>query len=152
MQKVCYIRHHSLKKMRLDILQWKKIYKSINSTLKMFPGHYRVLAGFPCCGETLKYLQIAGKSYNYHGVSPQSVNITGFIHNIHRVSLWFLQPFFIDCAGFPCRDPVIPSTRSFHGVKICSAFEFLRFFWLEVLTEKQLVLLIEFSIWDTASR
>ena len=62
-----------------------------------------------------------GKSYNYHGVSPQSVNITGFIHNIHRVSLRFLQPSSINSAGLPCRDPAIPSPRSFHGVKICSA-------------------------------
>ena len=43
-------------------------------------------------------------SYNYHGVSPQ-----------------FLQPFSIDSAGFPCRDPVIPSARIFYWVKICSA-------------------------------
>ena len=64
-----------------------------------------------------------GKPYNYHGVSPQSANITGFIHNIHRVSLWFLQPFSIDSSGFPCRDPVIPSPHSFHGVKICSVVE-----------------------------
>ena len=56
---------------------------------------------------------IVGKSYNYHGGSPQSVNITGFIHNIHRISLWFLQPFFVTNAGFPCRDPAIPSPRSF---------------------------------------
>ena len=32
----------------------------------------------------------------------------------------FLQPFSIDSAGFPWRDAVIPSPRSFHGVKICS--------------------------------
>ena len=49
-----------------------------------------------------------GKSYNYHGVSPQSVNITGFTHNIHRVSLWFWQPFSIDRAGKTCRHPVMP--------------------------------------------
>ena len=91
-----------------------------NCKLQLFTGVYGVFAGFPCCGETLYYLQIVGKSYNYHGVSPQSVNITGFIHNIHRVSLWFLQPFSIDSAGFPCRDPIIPSPHSFHGVKICS--------------------------------
>ena len=48
-------------------------------TLQMFTGQHRVFAGFPC--------NIARKSYNFHGVSPQSVNITGFIHNIHRVSL-----------------------------------------------------------------
>ena len=67
------------------------------------------------CMENLHYLwkrnvRIAGKprdnyrSCNYHGVSPQ-----------------FLQPFSIDNAGFPCRDPAIPSPRSFYGVKICSA-------------------------------
>ena len=54
-----------------------------------------------------------------HGVSPQSVNITG-LYNTHRVSLWFSQPFFIDSAGFPCGDPEISSPCSFHGVKICS--------------------------------
>ena len=66
------------------------------------------------------------KEILYYGVSPQSVNITGFVHNIHRVFLWFLQPFSIDSAGFPCRDPVIPSPCSFHGVKICSAILPLR--------------------------
>ena len=40
--------------------------------------------------------------------------------NYHGVSLQFLQPFSIDRAGFLCRDPAIPSPRSFHGVKICS--------------------------------
>ena len=53
---------------------------------------------------------IAGKpcdnyrTYNYHGVSPQ-----------------FLQPFSIDSADFPCRDPAISSPRSFYGQNICSA-------------------------------
>ena len=28
--------------------------------------------------------------------------------------------FEIASAGFPCRDPIIPSPYSFHGVKICS--------------------------------
>ena len=66
------------------------------------------------CRENLHYLwkravRISGKphdnyrTYNYHGVSPQ-----------------FLQPFSIDSADFPYRDPAIPSPRSFHGVKICS--------------------------------
>ena len=81
----------------------------------MFTWYYRVFAGIPCCGETLEYLQIAGKSYDYHGVSLQSVNIKGFIHNIHRVSLRFLQPFSIDSAGFPCRDSVIPNPVVFMG-------------------------------------
>ena len=36
----------------------------------------RVFAGFPCFGETLYYL---GKSYNYHGVTLQSVSITQHI-------------------------------------------------------------------------
>ena len=80
----------------------------------------QVFAEFPCCGETLQYLQIAGKSYNYHGVSPQSVNMTGLIHNIHRDSMWFLKPFSIYSAGFPYRDHVIPSPCSFHWVKICT--------------------------------
>ena len=66
------------------------------------------------CRENLHYLwkravRIAGKphdnyrSCNYPGVSPQ-----------------FLQPFSIDSADFPCRDPAIPSPCSFHGAKICS--------------------------------
>ena len=85
-----------------------------------FTGHHGVFTGFPCCWETLWYLQIAGKSYNHHGVSPQSINITGFIHNIYKVSLWLLQTFSIDNTGFTCRYSVIPSPCSFHGVKICS--------------------------------
>ena len=66
------------------------------------------------CKENLYYLwkralRIAGKlrdNYrfcNYYEVSPQ-----------------FLQPFYIDNADFPCRDPTIPSPCSFHGVEICS--------------------------------
>ena len=47
----------------------------------MFTGHNGIFAGFPCCGKTLYHLQIAGKSYNYHGVSLHSVNIKGFPHN-----------------------------------------------------------------------
>ena len=34
--------------------------------------------------------------------------------NYYKVSLQFLQPFSIDCANFRCRDPTIPSPRSFH--------------------------------------
>ena len=41
--------------------------------------------------------------------------------NCHRFSPQFLKPFSINKADFPCRDPAIPSPRSFHGVKICSA-------------------------------
>ena len=66
------------------------------------------------CRENLQYLwkravRIAGnphdnyRTYNYHGVSPQ-----------------FLQPFSIDSADFPCRDPAISSPRSFYGQNICS--------------------------------
>ncbi len=36
------------------------------------------------------------------------------------VSLQFLQPFSIDSADFPCRDPAISSPRSFYGQNICS--------------------------------
>jgi hypothetical protein len=43
------------------------------------------------------------RTYNYHGVSPQC-----------------LQPFSIDSADFPCRDPTISSPRSFYGQNICS--------------------------------
>ena len=44
-----------------------------------------------------------GKPCDKYRISPQSVNITGFIHNINRVSLWFLQPFDIESADFPCK-------------------------------------------------
>jgi hypothetical protein len=43
------------------------------------------------------------RSCNSYGVSPQ-----------------FLQPFSIDSADFPCRDPAISSPRSFYGQNICS--------------------------------
>ena len=89
----------------MQIIDWQQ---NTFCTLQMFTGHYGVFTSFPCSGETLQYLEIVGKSYHCPGVSPQSVNITGFIHNIHRVSLWFLHPFSIDSAGFLCRDPVIP--------------------------------------------
>ena len=56
------------------------------STLQMFKRNYGVFAGFPCCGETLLYLHIAGKSYNCHGVFKQSVNITGFIHIVIKLN------------------------------------------------------------------
>ena len=50
----------------------------------------------------------------------------------------FLQPFSIDTADFPCRDPAISSSRSFYGQNICSivlartiAFEKNQlFYWL----------------------
>ena len=79
---------------------------------KCLQGITGSLQGFP----------VVGKSYNYHGV------ITWFIHNKHSVSFWFLQPFYIDSVGFPCRDPVIPSHLSFHGVNICSVQAFSLFF------------------------
>jgi hypothetical protein len=41
-------------------------------------------------------------------------------YNYHLVSSQFLQLFSIDSAGFFCRDPAIPSSHSFHGVKTCS--------------------------------
>ena len=55
-------------------------------------------------------------------VYPMKTMATGNCENCnyHWVSLQFLQPFSIDSAGFPCRDPAIPSPCSFHGVKICS--------------------------------
>ena len=69
------------------------------------------------CRENLHYqwkrpVRIAKKpcdnyrSFNHHGNSPQ-----------------FLQPFSIDSADLPCRDPAIPNPGSFHGVKICSVSE-----------------------------
>ena len=41
-------------------------------------------------------------------------------YNYHGAFLQFLQPFSIDSADFPCRDPAIPSPCSFNGVNICS--------------------------------
>ena len=64
----------------------------------------------------------AGKTYrscNYHGVSSQ-----------------FLQPFSIDSADFLCRDPAIPSPRSFHGIKICSVLK--RVFLLKIYLTKNM--------------
>ena len=101
---------------RFNILNRIDKYKSeafLSYTANVYSA-YGVSAGFPCCGETLQYLQIAGKSYSYNKISPQFVNITGFIHNLHWVSLGFLQLFSIISAGFPC-----PRPRSFYGVKIC---------------------------------
>ena len=37
---------------------------------------------------TYLVLQIPGKPYDNYRISPQSVNITGFPHNIHNPSLW----------------------------------------------------------------
>ena len=62
---------------------------------KCFYRALRVLCRFSLMWGNPVIFTDCGKSYNYHGVSLQSVNITGFIHNIHRVSLWFLQPFSI---------------------------------------------------------
>ena len=45
--------------------------------------------------------------------------VTGFPHS-YGVSPQFLQPFSIDSADFPCRDPAISSPRSFYGQNICS--------------------------------
>ena len=43
---------------------------------------------------------------------------------LSNASFWktpqFLQPFSIDSADFPCRDPAIFSPRSFYGQNICS--------------------------------
>ena len=38
-------------------------------------------------------------------------------YSYHRVSPQILQLFSIDSADFPCRDPAIPSPRSFQGCK-----------------------------------
>ena len=51
-------------------------------------------------------------------------------YNYHRVSPQFSQPFSIDSADFPCRDPAIPSPYSFHGVKFCSVYNYTQYcFW-----------------------
>ena len=89
-------------------------------TLQIFTGHYKVFAVSPVMGKPCNIYRLWGKFYNYHDVFLQTVNFTVFIHNIHMVSLCFLQLFFIDGTGFHYRDPIIPSPRSFHGVKICS--------------------------------
>ena len=69
------------------------------------------------CRENLHYLRkravrIAGKPWiNYRSC------------NYHRVSPQFLQPFSIDSADFPCRDPAISSPCSFYGQNICSVLK-----------------------------
>ena len=57
------------------------------------------------CRENLNYLW------------KRAVRIAGFPCNC-RVSPQFLQPFSIDSADFPCRDPAISSPRSFYGQNI----------------------------------
>ena len=74
--------------------------------------------GFPVVRKPCNIYSLRINPIIIMGFPLQSVNITGFIHIIHRVSLQFLQPFSIDSVSFPCRDPVIPSPRSFHGVRI----------------------------------
>ena len=66
------------------------------------------------CRKNLHYLwkravRIAGKPCNNYS-----------INNYYRVSLQFLQPFSIDSADFPCRDPAISSPCSFYGENIGS--------------------------------
>ena len=113
----------------LEHIQYLNLRFDANLHCKVLPHeNYRDWELWGPCRENLHYLwkravRNAGKpldiyrSCNYHGVSPQSVNITGVIHNKHRVSFKF---FSIDSAGFPFRDPLIPSPCSFHGVQICS--------------------------------
>ena len=62
---------------------------------------------------SLQVFPVVEKPCNIYRLWWNSIIISG-------VSLWFLLPFSIDSAGFPCRDPVVSSPRSFHGVKICS--------------------------------
>ena len=63
---------------------------------------------------------------NLHYIWRRAVRIAWKPHddyrsyNYHGVSLQFLQPFSIDSADFPCRDPAISSPRSFYGQNICS--------------------------------
>ena len=59
------------------------------------------------CGENLHYLW------------KRAIRITGFPCN-YGVSPQFLQPFSIDSADFPCREPAISSPCSFYGQNICS--------------------------------
>ena len=67
---------------------------------------------------------------NLHYLWKRAVKIAGNPHDNyrtckhHRVSPQFLQPFSIDRADFPCRDPAISSPRSFYGQNICGAFLF----------------------------
>ena len=78
--------------------------------------------------------------------------------NYHGISLQFIQPFSIDNADFPCRDPTIPSPRSFHRVKIFSVpilyekgpLEFLDEiwkFWLWLAAENWSIILSKGSAW-----
>ena len=54
-------------------------------------------------------------------------------YNHHRVSSQLLQPFSIHSADFPCRDPAIPSPRTFYGQNICSQIHNYRQFILAKL-------------------
>ena len=65
-------------------------------------------------------MYVVDKPSNIYRLQGNPMMIIGPVI-IHGVSPQFLQPFSIDSAGFPCRDPVIPTPGIFHGVKICSA-------------------------------
>ena len=69
----------------------------------------------------------------------------------------FLQPFSIDSAAFPCRDPAISSTRSFHGVKICSVCNYKKYMQQMVLnvwtlSEVELLQFVAPNLWFRIGR
>ena len=67
---------------------------------------------------TMKFLPTL--QMHLHHLWKRAVRIAGKPRDNYR-SPQFLQPFSIDSADSPCRDPAIPSPHSFHGAKICSA-------------------------------
>ena len=76
-----------------------------------------------CCRFSLQYLWKRAVRITEYRISLQSVNITGFPHNIHN--LWFLQPSSIDIAGKTYRNPVNPLWTFAVYVKITKNI----FFW-----------------------
>ena len=75
----------------------------------MGTGNCRVPAGKICTIYEKRAVRISGKPHNNEGTC-----------NNHGVSPQFLQPFSVDGAHFPCRDPAISSPHSFYGQNICS--------------------------------
>ena len=76
---------------------------------------------------------------NLHYLWKRAVRIVGFPCNC-GVSLQFLQPFSIDSADFPCKDPTISSHQSFYGQNICSV--------LQIRTNVYVLLLQQLRQWS----
>ena len=81
---------------------YAKLQQSFSLSLhcKCLQGITGSLQGFPVVGKPCNIYRLQGNPIIIMGFPLQSVNITWFTHNIHRVSLYFLQPFSI--AGKTC--------------------------------------------------